>query len=161
MTERGLVSARMYSNAAAPRNEEDAYTPPAPPPDSPPQRPIHFSKLKKAYRERKIPEIKEGELEERFVRGSGPGGQSINKTENCVQLLHRPTGIRVSCQETRSLAQNRRLARKMLVEKLDKMVNPGLSKGEFEKAKKRERERRRKRKARKREEEREGGDDVE
>ena len=41
----------------------------------------------------KLPELKEEELEERFVRGSGPGGQSTNKTNNCVVLKHIPTGI--------------------------------------------------------------------
>jgi len=50
--------------------------------------------------------------------GSGPGGQSINKTNNNVQLLHKPTGIQVKCQETRSLQQNRKIARKVLLEKV-------------------------------------------
>ena len=52
------------------------------------------------------------------ILGSGPGGQSINKTNNNVQLLHKPTGIQVKCQETRSLQQNRKIARKILLEKV-------------------------------------------
>lgn len=51
-------------------------------------------------------------------KGSGPGGQSINKTRNNVQLLHKPSGIRVTCQDTRSLTQNREIARKWLLEKV-------------------------------------------
>lgn len=39
-----------------------------------------------------VPVLKDDELEERFVRGSGPGGQSVNKTSNCVVLHHTPTG---------------------------------------------------------------------
>ncbi|GLB35391.1 putative RF-1 domain containing protein [Lyophyllum shimeji] len=113
------------------------------------RRSLNYSQLKKAHRQRVIPELKEEDLEETFVRGSGPGGQSINKTENNVQLLHIPTGIRVSCQETRSLAVNRRLARRNLLEKLDKLANPGLSKEDLLRAKQRERERRRRKKAKK------------
>jgi len=93
--------------------------------------------------------LNESDLAESFVRGSGPGGQSINKTQNNVQLLHKPTGIRVSCQETRSLEQNRKIARRILLDKLDDISNPGLSKVEMKRAKHLERERRRRKKAKK------------
>ncbi|KAF5386784.1 hypothetical protein D9615_001874 [Tricholomella constricta] len=117
---------------------------------SPSHLPMNFSRLKKAHKQRVLPELKEEDLEESFVRGSGPGGQSINKTENNVQLLHTPSGIRVTCQETRSLTLNRRLARRNLLEKvLDRILNPGLSKDDFQRAKQRERERRRRKKAKK------------
>ncbi|KIK97411.1 hypothetical protein PAXRUDRAFT_824951 [Paxillus rubicundulus Ve08.2h10] len=79
--------------------------------------PRNFSALKRAHKKRKVPELREEDLKESFVRGSGPGGQSINKTENNVQLLHKPTSLRVACQETRSLATNRMLARRYLLEK--------------------------------------------
>ncbi|KAJ3551722.1 hypothetical protein NM688_g4543 [Phlebia brevispora] len=111
--------------------------------------PRYYSQLKKAHKERKVPELREEDIAESFVRGSGPGGQSINKTENNVQLLHKPTGIRVSCQETRSLSQNRTIARKILLERLDHLQNPGLSKQDLLKAKQLERERRRRKRAKK------------
>lgn len=66
-----------------------------------------------------FPEINEHELEETFVRGSGPGGQSVNKTSNCCVLKHKPSGIVVKCHETRSLDDNRKRARLILQEKLD------------------------------------------
>lgn len=59
--------------------------------------------------------IRESDLEESFVRSSGAGGQHVNKTSTCVQLLHRPTGLLVKCQDDRSQAVNRYLARRRLV----------------------------------------------
>ncbi|KAI8063767.1 peptide chain release factor class I/class II, partial [Gongronella butleri] len=72
--------------------------------------------------------LKDDELVETFVKGSGPGGQCINKRSSCVDLRHIPTGIRVQCQQTRSLQENRGIARKLLREKLDELVNGSLSK---------------------------------
>lgn len=65
------------------------------------------------------PKIVETDIEESFLKGSGPGGQKINKTSSAVQIKHLPTGIVVKSQETRSRQQNRKLARQVLAEKLD------------------------------------------
>ena len=62
--------------------------------------------------------IRREDVEERFVRGTGPGGQKINKTSSTVWLRHRPTGIEVRCQRERSQAANRDLAWQELCEKL-------------------------------------------
>lgn len=122
----------------------------------------NHKELLQAHRQRSVPEVREEDLVETFVRGlsincsahpntgltaakctyttplgSGPGGQAINKTSSnvwrilhssfifakarhpCLQvsLVHLPTGIRVTCQETRSLQTNRKLARRLLLEK--------------------------------------------
>lgn len=58
---------------------------------------------------------------------AGKGGQKINKVRNCVLLKHRPSGLLVRCQKTRSLDDNRRVARKLLLQKLDDHVNGALS----------------------------------
>eukprot|EP00871_Galdieria_phlegrea_P001825 jgi/Galph1/2643/GphlegSOOS_G1320.1 len=63
--------------------------------------------------------LNEQDLEEKFMRGGGPGGQSVNKTESCVALIHKPTGISVKCQDSRSQYRNRQLARERLKEKID------------------------------------------
>lgn len=63
--------------------------------------------------------IRESDLEESFVRSSGPGGQKVNKTSTCVLLVHLPTGIKIKAQESRSQALNRFLARRLLVEKIE------------------------------------------
>ena len=54
------------------------------------------------------------DLVERFIRGSGPGGQKVNKTSSCVQLRHIVSGIEVKCQESRSLMANRVQARNLI-----------------------------------------------
>ncbi|KAM9810907.1 mitochondrial translation release factor in rescue [Neosynchiropus ocellatus] len=66
-----------------------------------------------------LPPLNEGDLEEQFVRGSGPGGQATNKTSNCVVLKHIPSGVVVKCHQTRSVDQNRKRAREIMREKLD------------------------------------------
>ena len=72
--------------------------------------------------------LNEEDIEENFVRGSGAGGQKINKTSNRVVLVHLPSGVRVECQETRSLQQNRKIGRKRLLEKLDSFYHGSASK---------------------------------
>ena len=59
------------------------------------------------------------DVDERFVRGSGPGGQKINKTSSTVWLQHRPTGIEVRCQRERSQSANREQAWLELCGKLE------------------------------------------
>lgn len=66
--------------------------------------------------------IKEADLEEKFIRSSKKGGQKVNKTSACVYLKHRPTGIEVKCQEERSQALNRFLARRILAGKIESLV---------------------------------------
>lgn len=86
------------------------------------------------------PKILESDITESFLKGSGPGGQKINKTSSAVQLKHLATGIVVKSQETRSRQQNRKLARRILAEKLDVLENGSESrmaiKAEREKKKK-------------------------
>ncbi len=63
--------------------------------------------------------ITEASLLEKFVRGSGAGGQKINKTSNCVFLKHLPSGVCIKCQMDRSREMNRYLARKELCDQLE------------------------------------------
>lgn len=58
------------------------------------------------------------DVEERFIRGAGPGGQKINKTSSTVWLRHGPTGVEVRCQQERSQGANREVAWGELVAKL-------------------------------------------
>ncbi len=67
--------------------------------------------------------IRESDLEESFVRSGGPGGQNVNKVSTCVVLKHRPSGLVVKCQQERSQAMNRYLARRILVDRMDQMIH--------------------------------------
>ena len=64
--------------------------------------------------------IGERDIEEKFIRSSGSGGQKVNKTSTCVYLRHIPTGIEVKCMKERSQPLNRFLARRELVERISK-----------------------------------------
>ncbi len=64
--------------------------------------------------------VVDDDLDERFIKGSGPGGQKINKTSSCVQLRHARSGIEVKCQAGRSLTANRVEARRLLCEELER-----------------------------------------
>jgi peptide chain release factor len=66
--------------------------------------------------------IKESDLEESFIRSSGPGGQHVNKTSTGVYLKHNPTGIEIKCFGGRSQALNRFLARRLLASKIETLV---------------------------------------
>jgi protein subunit release factor B len=63
--------------------------------------------------------IFEKDIDEKFVRSSGHGGQNVNKTSTCVYLKHVPTGIEVKCMKDRSQSINRFLARRELVKKIE------------------------------------------
>src|SRR5690349_3179597 len=63
--------------------------------------------------------VRPDEIEERFIRGTGAGGQKINKTSSTVWLRHRPTGVEARCQRERSQATNRLLAWAELADKLE------------------------------------------
>ena len=66
--------------------------------------------------------IRESDIRELFVLSGKKGGQKVNKTSACVYLKHIPTGIEVKCQQERSQALNRFLARRILADRIESLV---------------------------------------
>jgi len=80
-------------------------------------------------------------VDERFVIGSGRGGQKLQKTSSSVWLRHRPTGIEVRCQRERSQSVNRLLAWADLCAKLEERQRAALAKRKDEREQSRRRSR--------------------
>jgi protein subunit release factor B len=71
--------------------------------------------------------VKESDLEEKFIRSPGKGGQNVNKTSTAVYLKHIPTGIEVKCSMERTQGINRFLARRLLIDKIEEKILGELS----------------------------------
>lgn len=91
--------------------------------------------------------IREDELHEQFILGSGHGGQKLQKTSSTVQLKHIPTGISIKCQQSRHRDDNRFHARRMLCEKIEEQVLHKKSKRQKEMEKIRRQKQRRSRRS--------------
>ncbi|XP_015521434.2 mitochondrial translation release factor in rescue [Neodiprion pinetum] len=70
-----------------------------------------------------VPKINEADIEVQYVRGSGPGGQATNKTNNAVLMKHKPTGLVVKSHQSRSVWENKKNALARLTMKLDTLIN--------------------------------------
>ncbi|OAX85112.1 hypothetical protein ACJ72_00525 [Emergomyces africanus] len=103
------------------------------------------------------PKLDLSEVTGSYLKGTGPGGQAINKTNSAVQLIHKPTGIVVKSQATRSRTQNQKIAMGILAEKVELQLKGEKSraaiKAETQKKRKASRDKKTKRKYKKLEEE--------
>jgi protein subunit release factor B len=91
--------------------------------------------------------VREEEFRETFIRSSGPGGQKVNKTSSCVHLVHLPTGLAVKCQQERSQTLNRFLARRLLLDRIERLQTGLISAQKAQAEKIRRQKRRRSRRA--------------
>ena len=94
--------------------------------------------------------VREADLEERFIRSRGHGGQNVNKVSTCVVLRHGPSGVVVKCQRERSQALNRFLARRQLLNRLEARARGVAAAAAAERARIRRQKHRRSRRAKER-----------
>ena len=94
--------------------------------------------------------IRPDDIVEKFILGSGSGGQKLNKTSSCVYLRHLPTGIEVKCQRARSRELNRFLARRELCDCIAERTGLERSRRQQQAEKVRRQKRRRSRRQRER-----------
>jgi len=80
----------------------------------------HLDKLEKLQQRMEALHIYERDLLEKFILGTGSGGQKVNKTSSCVFLKHLPSGIQIKCQKFRSRERNRLEALEELCDRLEK-----------------------------------------
>lgn len=92
--------------------------------------------------------VREEDLDERFIRGAGPGGQKVNRSATCVQLTHLPSGTEVKMRRARSQALNRFYARRRLCELLEAQQLGAASPEEKKREKIRKQKKRRRRRTR-------------
>lgn len=92
-------------------------------------------------------EIAEEDLEEKFIRSGGKGGQNVNKVATCVYLKHIPTGIEIKMQQGRTQGLNRFLARRLLADKIEERILGAKSKRQQEIEKIRRQKRKRSKRA--------------
>lgn len=109
--------------------------------------PVSMEKERELFERMQQLGIREEDIDETFIRGSGSGGQKINKTSSCVQLIHRPSGVEVRCQRERSQALNRFLARRLLCDRIESLQQGAVSAERQAREKIRRQKRRRSRKA--------------
>jgi len=83
-----------------------------------PELQVRAEKQEQLAREMAQAGVREADLAESFILGSGPGGQKVNKSSVCVMLVHASSGQVVKCARTRSRALNRYYARKILCERI-------------------------------------------
>ena len=109
----------------------------------------HPDKIKVLEKRMTALAVRKEDIEEKFIKAGGRGGQKVNKSSSAVFLRHLPTGLTVKCQKSRSQHLNRFLALRLLVDKIEEKMTGRPSKETARIEKIRKQKQRRKRKNRK------------